>query len=36
MLILISLPSCLTTVFQGMPGVWECQYRLLRSWFSKI
>jgi hypothetical protein len=32
MLILTYLPAFITTVFQGMPGVWKGQHRLLLCW----
>jgi hypothetical protein len=31
-LILTSLPTFITTVFRGMPGVWKRQHRLLLCW----
>jgi hypothetical protein len=32
MIILTYLPSFISMVFQGMPGVWNSQHRLLLYW----
>jgi hypothetical protein len=36
MLMLTSLPSFITTVFRGMPGVWKHQHRLLLCWLMVL